>query len=160
MATVQRTDTPHKGVIQFLIFCVTVLPALNRLMVGGAGRVSGYLPAVTAEIIVVLLTDLLLHQSQAAHNATPDSGFHGGMNAGFIVDCDNPLFCQIPGSLPDGGGIILRPRRNLRKGEIASLSVSVCKPHSLAIRHDCPHCLGDIVQFGIGQLRRSRHNLL
>ena len=142
VAAVQRTDAPHKGVIQFLVFCVTVLPALNRLVVGGTGRVSGYLPAVTAEIIVVLLTDLLLHQSQAAHNATPDSGFHGGMNAGFIVDCDNPIFCQIPGSLPDGGGIILRPRRNLRKGEIASLSVSVCKPHSLAIRHDCPHLSG------------------
>ena len=61
MATVQRTDTPHKGVIQFLVFCVTVLSALNRLMVGGAGRVSGYLPAVAVEIIVVLLADLLLH---------------------------------------------------------------------------------------------------
>ena len=129
-------------------------------MVWGAGRVGGYLPAVTAEIVMVLLADLLLHQPQAAHNTTPDSGFHRGMDTGFIVDGDNALFRQIPGSFPDGRGVVLRTGGNFRKCEITSLPIGVCKPHSLSIWHNSAHCLSDIVKLRIGQLSRRRYDLL
>ena len=102
MSAVQGANSPDKGVVQLLISIIAVLSALNRLMVGGASRVSGYLPAVTAEIIVILLAYFLLHQTQTAHNVPPDSGLQGGGHAGFIVNGDNAPVCQIPGCLPDG----------------------------------------------------------
>ena len=61
MAAVQRADSAHQTVIEFLIGGVAVLQALYRFMVRGAVGVCGDLPAVTAEGVVVLLADLLRH---------------------------------------------------------------------------------------------------
>ncbi len=75
VTAVQGTDATLQGVVQPGKGLVIVLPALYRFMIGRCTAVGRYLPAVTAKVVMVLLRDLLLHQSQAAHDVPPDSCF-------------------------------------------------------------------------------------
>ena len=109
MSAVERTDSTNKAVVQGCIFRVAVLSALYRLMVRGAGGMCGYLPPIAPHIIMVLLGDLLLHQSESAHDIAPDGGFQACMYAALIVNGLHASVCQVPRGPSDCGVVIRRP---------------------------------------------------
>ena len=59
------------------------------------------LPTVTAQIIMVLLVDLLIHQAQDTHHVSPYSCFQRSMHTGFVIDGMNALFRQVADGFPE-----------------------------------------------------------
>ena len=158
--TVQRSNSADKRIVQFLEFRVTVLSSLDRLMIRGACGVGGNLPAVTAEIVVVLPGNLLLHQPKAAHDIPPDGSLQRSVYSGIIIDRDDPLVRKVLCCLPDCGIVILRACGDFHKGKIACLLICVCEAYSLPVGAHKPHCLRDVGKIILGKLNGGRYNLL
>ena len=81
VAAVQRANAADKAVVERFIFLVAILLALNRFVVGCAGRMGTDLPAIGPEVVMCLIGNLLLHQAKTAHHRAPHSRFKACVDA-------------------------------------------------------------------------------
>ena len=146
VATVQGTDPAHQRVIQGLILRIGVLLSLDRLMVWRTVGVSRYLPAITTHIVVRCCSNLLLHQTEAAHDVPTCGGLQRSVDAALIVNDPGALICQMLRRLADSGIIVGRTGEHLLESIVHTAAVSIPQGERLTVGVYHAKCLGDVLQ--------------
>ena len=152
MAAVQVPDTPLQAVVQLLILRITVLAALDRLMVWRAGRVGADLPAVTPQPVMVGFLDFIVQRAKLVHDVPPAGVLNADAPAGFLLYGAQAALGQRHHGTADRRFHVQHARRRLPEGKIQRPGVCILQRKHLAVRCRSPQVLQHLSRFALGHL--------